>query len=85
MNNKVHILEAITIKLPLAGCSLVIPAQTAGTVTFENFGGSLIEVMNDVGFLYHGSGGLCGSSLGTFGDLSGINALEALWPIAFDE
>jgi hypothetical protein len=62
MDNNVHILSAITINIPLAGCHVTVPAQTVGTVTFENDNGALIERSNVGGIHYIGSGGLCGSA-----------------------
>jgi hypothetical protein len=62
MDNDVHILSPITINIPLAGCHVTIPAQTVGTVTFENDGGNLIERSSVSGIHYIGSGGLCGGA-----------------------
>ena len=76
---QVHILNTITISVPLGGCTVTVPpTKTAlSEVSFENAGTSNIkEISNVTGITYTSSGGLCGSS-GSNGIYKGNNEVHA--------
>lgn len=76
-SGSVNIEEPITISVPLAGCTVKVPAQEGlGTVTYANSGTKNIEEKSAVtGIHYEGSGGLCGGT-GTTGTYSGNNIVK---------
>lgn len=74
-NGEVHVKSTITVKVPLAGCSVTVEPQTLKGVSYDNESGTLKETDSIKGITYTSSGGLCGSS-GSNGTYTGNNQLE---------
>jgi hypothetical protein len=75
-NGEVHIKGTITIKVPLAGCSVTVGEQTVKSVSFANAGTSNITETSAVtGITSKGSGGICGGA-NTTGTYSGTSEIS---------
>jgi len=76
-SGSVHLKEAITINVTLAGChQTVLGGQTLSGITYKNNSGRLIVEANS-GIKYKGTGGFCGSTTEqTNGTYVGNNEVE---------
>jgi hypothetical protein len=74
-SGQVDLLNAITISIPLAGCSVTIPAQTFSATSWSNIVSKLRAIKNWVGIHYNSTGGICGSP-GTNGTFIGSEDYE---------
>jgi hypothetical protein len=72
----VAILNTITIKIPLAGCSVSVGPQSVGSTSFSNPTTSTIKEVSSVSKIkYTSTGGLCGTS-GENGTYTGNSELS---------